>query len=135
MARVIGKRVICVDFDGVVYPNMRYVGPTELPEAPVPGAEEGLRKLLEHHRVVCHSCRCETREGRLAIRGFLDSLGLQAVEVAEHKPVAAVYLDDRAVCFRGDWGAAVEEVATFAPWQRAAKLKAKLARKRARRRR
>jgi hypothetical protein len=34
------------------------------------------------------------------------------------KPLADVYLDDRAICFKGIWGVTLKEVINFKPWYR-----------------
>ena len=31
--------------------------------------------------------------------------------------MADIYLDDRAVCFRGNWKYALQDIAYFRPWQ------------------
>jgi hypothetical protein len=35
------------------------------------------------------------------------------------KPMADIFIDDRAVAFRGDWQDAVQQVETFQVWNRA----------------
>jgi hypothetical protein len=32
------------------------------------------------------------------------------------KPMADIYLDDRAIGFRGDWNAALTDINNFVPW-------------------
>ena len=35
------------------------------------------------------------------------------------KPMADVYLDDRAIGFRGDWNSSLQEIENFVPWTKA----------------
>ncbi len=41
----------------------------------------------------------------------------QPKDAGTDKPVADIYLDDRAVCFRGNWKYALNDIAYFRPWQ------------------
>ena len=124
--------IICVDFDGVIYPNFKYLGTTIIKGDPVPGAVNTLVKLAESFTVVVHSARCDTPEGVAAIRKYLDSIGLGAFEVLRDKPRAKIYIDDRAVCFNGDWARTLSEISSFKQWQTDDKLRARIIRSRRR---
>lgn len=103
----------CVDFDGVLASYTGWKGPDHIGD-PLPGAAGFLRDLQAHGmRVVIHS----TRDAD-AIRGWLRRHGMAdlVADVTSHKVPALVYVDDRAVTFRGDFDAALEEVRGFRTW-------------------
>jgi hypothetical protein len=95
---------ICLDFDGVLYTG-RWEGPESLPDPPLPGTREALEWLSDDFRLVVHSCRCSTEQGRAAIWEWLRGHGLSDVvsDVVQEKPLARVYVDDRGFRFEGDW--------------------------------
>ena len=74
-----------------------------IPDPPIHGTREAIARLRKVYRVVVHSTRCRAPEGCEAIKQWLARHGIEVDEVCEHKPPAVVYVDDRAVPFRGDW--------------------------------
>lgn len=106
---------VCVDLDGVLNAYQGYRGSDHYPP-PSPGAREFLHRLREMgYRVVVLTVRwkphVEAWLARHGLAGYVD-------EVTDRKPPAHVYVDDRAVCFRGDFEAALEEIARFkAHWE------------------
>lgn len=55
------------------------------------------------------------------VRAWLDAnaLGDLVDDVTDRKPAAHVFVDDRAVCFRGDFNATLRDIDTFsAHWER-----------------
>ena len=119
------KKTICVDFDGVIYKNLNYKGTAVLNELPVDGAIDALRELEKRYIVVINSARCETEVGMEAVQMWLDKYKLP-YKLSKHKPHADVYIDDRAVCFTGDWSATMDEVNGFSQWQHREKMKYKM---------
>lgn len=106
---------VCVDLDGVLnlfdeWKGSEYFHPIR------PGAVEFLRKLNEAgYRVVVFTVRYSRW-----VETWLNENGLsQHVEqVTDRKPPAHVYLDDRAVCFRGDFNEAFRQIIGFkAHWE------------------
>lgn len=99
----------------------------------VPGAEDALRALLEHHAVVVHTTRDVHQVGRwLAERtafAYATDTGsggnfpfwniADTILISNRKWAARFYIDDRAVHFAGDWGRALAAAAelTDAPIQ------------------
>jgi cysteine desulfurase/selenocysteine lyase len=110
-------KVVCVDLNGVLD---RYEGwrGAEHWDAPAPGAREFLRTLKEHG---CRIVVFTTRHYLGAQRWLAEHDLLQYVsEVTDTKPAADVFVDDRAICHRGDFAATLEQVLGFsAHWQRA----------------
>ena len=122
--------VICIDFDGVIYPNFKYLGAAVIKGVPVAGSVEALITLSKNYTVVVHSARCDTPEGIKAIRDYLDRIGLEDIEVVPDKPRAKIYIDDRAVCFKGEWGETIADISKFKQWQTDDKQRARIIRRR-----
>jgi len=109
---------ICLDFDGVVHLNGRFVASTIIEGEPVPGVTHAIERLREQYKVVVHSCRCAADGGVDAIKDWLKLHGIEVDDVVDHKPMAEVYVDDRAVAFDGDWLATLDDIDEFKPWHK-----------------
>lgn len=97
---------ICLDFDGVLHSYVSgWQGETAIPDPPIHGTDRAVERLRARYRVVVHSARCRTEEGREAVQRWLEHHGITVDEVCEHKPPATAYVDDRGVRFDGDWEA------------------------------
>lgn len=107
--------VVCVDLDGVlnVYDGWRA---PEFFHPPRPGAREFLRDLNEAgFEVIIFTVRYAPW-----VEKWLQECGLSDLVrgVTDRKPPAHVYLDDRAVCFRGDFRQALGQILSFRPhWE------------------
>lgn len=109
------RPVVCVDLNGVLDAYTGWRGPDHWDD-PRPGAEDFLRALAEQgFRVVILTTRwADDARGWLEIHG----LARWVSEVTDRKPAAHVFVDDRAVCFRGDFAETLEEVVRFrAHWE------------------
>jgi hypothetical protein len=110
----IKKLTVCLDFDGVVHSyHSGWCGDAEIPDAPIHGVERAIRKLREDYRVVIHSVRCNSDQGRQAIENWLARHRIEVDEVCREKPPSLVYVDDRAIRFTGDWQATLDAIRTF----------------------
>lgn len=108
------RRTICLDFDGVLNSyRSGWQGAENIPDPPIHGTREAVARLRQQYLVVIHSTRCRTPEGRTAIENWLQRHDIQVDEVCEHKPPAHVYVDDRAVPFRGNWDQVVHDIQQF----------------------
>lgn len=109
------RPVVCVDLNGVLDSFRGWHGPKHW-DPPTPGAEEFLRELNERgFRVVVFTTRWE-----LDARAWLAEHGLLGYvsEITDLKPAAHVFVDDRAVCFRGDFRDTLAQVLAFrAHWE------------------
>lgn len=122
------KPTIAVDFDGVLY-----TGPWEGSAAPLhadkvmKGAKEAMEILSQKFRLIIFTCRSydgTTIHGDIdvgrpdKIEAFLREQNIPFDEVVKFpgKPSVDIYLDDKAVCFTGDWFATVTALETFRPW-------------------
>lgn len=109
------KPVVCVDLDGVLNDFDGWKGADYFHE-PRPGAAEFLRSLCEAgYSVVVFTVRWrEHVEAWLARH----DLARYVAEVTDKKPPAHVYVDDRAICFQGDFETTLSQIARFkAHWE------------------
>jgi hypothetical protein len=125
------KKILCLDFDGVVHSyTTPWVAPEIIPDPPVTGALAFIQEALKTFRVVIYSSRSTPggiramqiwlREQAYENQKHLDKpdLGwLLEVEWPTQKPAAFLTIDDRAIMFTGTWPAVADLVA-FKPWNR-----------------
>lgn len=86
---------------------------------PVLGAKEWCWKVWNGDKaeLVVSSGRCRSHEGVLAIKDWLENWGFPPIPVSPIKPVAHVYIDDRAYRFDGDWDAVdIDYFVKFRAW-------------------
>jgi hypothetical protein len=108
------RRTVCLDFDGVLHSyRSGWCGAEIIPDPPIHATREAVARLRQHYRVVVHSARCHTDAGRQAVKSWLQKHDIQVDEVCEHKPPALVYVDDRAIRFRGNWDDMLTEIREF----------------------
>jgi hypothetical protein len=112
------RPIVCVDLNGVLdgYTGWKH---SEHWDPPRSGAAEFLAGLAgSGFDVVVFTTR-----HRVGVRRWLREHGLlQWVSaITDRKPPAHVFVDDRAVCFRGDFSATLAQVRAFsAHWEEAA---------------
>jgi hypothetical protein len=113
------QKTIAIDFDGVINSfNTGWRGPTET-DAPVEGAAEAINVLLAAgNKVVIYSTRAAMPEGSETIRRYLaeNDVSVSDIEVTDKKPIAHIYIDDRAIPFSGDWSETLKQIGEFKPW-------------------
>ena len=110
------RMIACVDFNGVLDAYEGWRGPDHF-DPPRPGAREFLDALRARGcEVVVFTTRWPDDVWRwLREHGMAD----RVAEVTDRKPAAHVFIDDRAVCFRGDFATTLREVDAFtAHWER-----------------
>jgi len=108
------RLTVCLDFDGVIHSYQSgWQGPEVVTDPPIHKVDQAIKRLRKDFRVVVHSARCRTEEGRAAIERWLVKHQIEVDEVCEHKPPAHVYVDDRAVAFTGDWEQTIADVKSF----------------------
>lgn len=109
------RPIVCVDLDGVLNLFDGWKGADHF-HAPRPGAREFLRALRERNfEVVVFTVRwaphVEQWLEQHGLAGFID-------RVTDRKPPAHVFIDDRAICFDGDFTLALQRIASFKPhWE------------------
>ncbi|HEY3789250.1 MAG TPA: hypothetical protein VGL71_10360 [Urbifossiella sp.] len=108
------RRTVCLDFDGVLHSyRTGWCGAEIIPDPPIHGTREAVARLRQLYRVVVLSSRCHTEAGRKAVANWLERHEIVVDEVCEHKPPAIVYVDDRAIRFRGNWDDLLTEIRQF----------------------
>jgi hypothetical protein len=109
------KPIVCVDLDGVLNAFDGWKGP-EFFHPPRPGAREFLEQLNHRgFRVVVFTVRWAPHVESWLARHHLSEL---VWLVTDKKPAAFVYVDDRAICFDGDFDKALREIGGFkAHWE------------------
>ena len=116
------RKIICLDFDGVIHKNLKpWKNRETISYGVVTGTKEAIALLRKGYKVVVHSGRCETEQGRVAIERWLKAKGIEVDEVCRYKPMADYYVDDKAVQFKGDWSQLQEDIKGFKHWQALAK--------------
>ena len=109
------RPLVCVDLNGVLDAFTGWKTPDHW-DSPRPGAQAFLRALTEHgFDVVVFTTRHHA-----AVRRWLQQHGLLTYvsAVTRKKPPAHVFVDDRAVCFRGDFDKTLDEIVLFkAHWE------------------
>jgi len=130
------KPILCVDFDGVVHSYVQpWINEYTIPDSPVPGALRWIWKATEWVDVQIYSSRSKTAAGRVAMFAWMsahsaDEFGHDHPMAAEpfdnypigfaaEKPAAFLTIDDRAICFEGDWSELdPAEMLNFKPWNK-----------------
>jgi hypothetical protein len=107
--------IVCVDLNGVLDGYAGWQGADHF-DPPRAGARSFLEALRERgYRIVIFTTRYAPD-----VRSWLDVNGLGDLvdEVTDRKPAAHVFVDDRAVCFRGDFDATLRDIDAFsAHWE------------------
>jgi hypothetical protein len=103
--------IACVDFNGVLDSYTGWQGPSHF-DPPRPGARAFLDALASRgFDIVVFTTRHPDDVWRwLREHGLAD----RVIEVTDRKPAAHVFIDDRAVCFRGDFEDTLRQVDAFA---------------------
>lgn len=137
------KPILCLDFDGVINSyTSGWQGPRALPDPPVEGAIRFLTKAVDDFEVHIFSSRSNYFLGRHAMKKWLwknliDELKepldtrdywyynifapsytrnvFSSIHWSKRKPPALLTIDDRALCFDGNFPD-LEEVKNFKPW-------------------
>jgi hypothetical protein len=126
------KPIICVDFDGVIHSyKSGWKGATVISDPVNPGFFEWLDEVSQHFKIVVYSSRSKEAGACDAVALWLadqrkkwrDAGGVSSitdgtpvdVEFAHEKPAAYLTIDDRAICFDGNWPSA-ETMRNFKPW-------------------
>ena len=89
---------ICVDVDGVLLQYHGYRGEDHFGD-PIPGAVEFTKNLHKIGRVIIHTARCRLPGKEVTLKQYLDQHGFvyDQIHTGVGKPIASVYIDDRAV--------------------------------------
>lgn len=109
------KKLLCLDFDGVLHRYSRGYQDGSVYDIPTPGAQEFVKTTLDTFDIVVYSARARTDAGKSEMRGWLTTHGFPLLPITCEKPPAFLTIDDRAITFDGKWPA-VESLQAFKPW-------------------
>lgn len=111
------RPTVCVDFDGVINLYTGWVSEDHWPD-PRPGFGEFLYRIEQlGYAVVIHTTRPVAGVWRWLEIHEVDGF---VTDVSNKKPPAVAYIDDRAICFRGDFNETLKEFSGFkAYWETA----------------
>jgi len=128
----VSKPILCVDFDGVIHSySSGWQGADFVGDPIVPGAIAFLLGALQHFDVCIYSSRSSQKGGVPAMKAYLRKEagqcwyespagpGLEDIRFPVDKPPAFLTIDDRAICFDGDWASLQPaELLKFKPWNK-----------------
>lgn len=130
------KPILCVDFDGVVHSyTSGWKGAAVIPDPPVKGALQWIWEATDWFEVHIYSSRSKYEDGRVAMHFWFcshsaEEFGLDhpmagrkqgpyPLTFSHEKPAAFLTIDDRAICFNGDWASLdPEKLREFKPWNK-----------------
>lgn len=122
-------KTLCVDFDGVIHAySSGWQGNDVIPDGPVPGAMLWLHWAVKRYDVCVYSSRSKDPRGIAAMENAIRlwaheaelttdqvSVLVASLSFPAQKPPAWLTIDDRAICFDGNWPDA-EQIDNFQPW-------------------
>jgi hypothetical protein len=132
------KPILCVDFDGVIHSyTSPWTNAATISDGPVPGALRWLWKATEFFNVMVYSSRSKSNDGIDAMHNWMRSESIKEfgedhpmstrsadrssypITFCHEKPAAFLTIDDRAICFDGDWSKLhPEDLIKFKPWNK-----------------
>ena len=102
------KKTIAIDLDGVLN-NYTKFDKNNIPDMKE-GADEFIKNLSKDYDLILFTNRSAMLATKWLIQNSLDSY---FKEVTNIKPIAIIYLDDRAINFNGDYDKALNEIRNF----------------------
>ena len=106
------KKTILIDLDGVLN---QYDGIFDKNVIPVikDGAKEFLSKLSEKFEVKIFTTRNKLQTAKWLIENNIDKY---VSDITNVKDLSWLYVDDRCLCFEGDYKNILEKITNFQPW-------------------
>ena len=119
-------KTLAVDFDGVIHGYSKGWQNGKIYDDPIPGSKNALTQLAaEGYTILIYSTRCnaeywESGDDRVEdVKNYLNLHGIPYTSIhTGGKPKATMYIDDRAVSFKGEWSDTLKEVDNFKTWNR-----------------
>jgi hypothetical protein len=125
------KPVLCIDFDGVIHEyNSPWIDPETISDHVTPGFFDWAAEAGRLFRLIIYSSRSKSTEAIFemnkwflrefaAYRAAGGKADLPSVGFAHEKPAAFLTIDDRAICFDGDWTKLdPTRLRAFKPWNK-----------------
>jgi hypothetical protein len=127
-----GRPMICIDFDGVVHDYKAGWQGGEIYGSLVPGFFAWAMEASQQFQLTIYSSRSKEPQGIVMMQSWMRNQliaqlmppheieeFLNILQFAHEKPAAWITIDDRAICFKGDWTAPELQPAAlmdFLPW-------------------
>ena len=116
-----GLPILCVDFDGVIHSYEHGWKKGEIYGTVVPGFFEWLELAQKYFTVVVYSSRSRDKGGVEAMKTWLAKANggvlPNGLYFIHEKPPAFLTIDDRAICFKGNWlELDPKRLREFKPW-------------------
>lgn len=116
-------KTICIDIDGTISHFIEWVDSKTFGDV-LPDCAQTIHHLkADGWHVIIYTTRADKAE----ITKFLNANNIPFDSINENpfqpdnakggKPFADVYLDDRAICFDGNWKAVYDKIKSFKPWE------------------
>ena len=118
---------VAIDFDGVLHRYSEGWKDGQIYDDPVEGSREALQAMKDlGWKIYIFSTRSnklyhkdQEKAQDQAMKTWLEHHGIPYDRIWNFgKPMADVYIDDRALTFRGDWKATLQDAQNFSPWNR-----------------
>lgn len=124
---MIGKPILSIDFDGVIHDYKNGWQDGAIYGDVTPGFFAWAHEAAKIFTLVIHSSRAKDEVGQMDIEDWLTQQGIKhgytaagiadAFTVQAEKPPAFLTIDDRAICFDGDWSKLdPKALLRFKPW-------------------
>lgn len=117
------RKTVCIDLDGTLVHYEEWQGEEHFGKV-LPGASTATKALHEKGWFIIIYT---TRSNKTILSKFLSENQIEFDAINENpyqpsnaiggKPIADVYVDDRALCFKGDWARTESEILKFKPWE------------------
>lgn len=126
------KPIICIDLDGCVLSYKKGWCGENIFGKPIIGVDEYLWRLRKDGwHVIVYSCRGDRKKVENILKKYHIEKGIHYDAINRRKNVipgtykgkigADIYIDDRAICFRGDWKDTYKKIKNFRIWERCEK--------------
>lgn len=103
------KKTIAIDLDGVLNTYNGKYDKSNIPDIKE-GAKEFIKNLSEYYELVLFTNRNPMLATKWLIKNNLD---VYFKEVTNIKPIAVIYIDDRAINFNGDYNKVLYDIKNF----------------------
>jgi len=125
MADELKGKIIAVDFDSTIAHYKKFKGHDNFGKL-ITGADWALGKFKEFGAtIIIHSCRSNTEgmkkyleENKIPYDYINFSPRNGEFQLNGKKVAADIYIDDKGVCFRGQWSDTFRVVMNFRPWEK-----------------
>ena len=106
------RKTILIDLDGVLNNYKGNFDINQVPEIKV-GARNFLNKLSKDFDIKLFTTRNKVLAAKWIINQGLDEI---ITDVTDRKELCYLYIDDRCLCFNGDYDNLINQIDNFKPW-------------------